>query len=195
MKFVVLTKSAKKMNNGNFGNCVAGFNEQGEWVRLVSDMDGDSLSDSACRTFDCLDVINIDATACPIKYQQENMKLERLLGKIGKYTIEDVVDEYGTDSDSFCFVNNNYVLSEIERQSVDHSLLLIKAQNLKIYPDDKRIKARFTYKKRQYANISITDNRHKNPAEYDEAYIVVSLPSETGGYVGYYKFIAAVYPI
>ena len=195
MKFIVLTKSAKKMNNGNFGNCIAGFNEQGEWVRLVSDMDGDSLSDSACKTFDCLDIINIDATPCPIKYQPENMKLEQLIGKIGKCTIEDVVVEYGVDSDSFCFVNDNYVLSEKERQSVNNSLLLIKVQNLKIYTDGKRIKVQFTYNKRKYTNISITDNRHKKPAEYDEAYVVVSLPSETGGYAGYYKFVAAVYPI
>ena len=72
--------------------------------------------------------------------------------------------------------------------------MLVKVQDLEIYKDEK-VKARFTYNGLQYRNISITDNRHKKPVEYDEAYIVISLPADTDGFAGYYKFIAAVYPI
>jgi len=197
MKLVILTKSAKRMNDGiTYGNCVAGINERGDWVRLVSDADGDSLSDRICKPFDCLDVIDVEASPCPIKNQPENAILEQFNKKIGRYTINDVVEMYGVDCGRFCFVNSYASLSERERRLVENSLILIKVQKLSIYFDDRHIiKAQFTYNKTPYSNISITDNRHKKPTEFSEAYIVMSLPSDTGKYSGYYKFIAAVYPV
>ena len=197
MKIIVLTKSAKKMNDGiTYGNCVAGINEQGQWVRLVSDFRGDSLSDETCRVFSCLDVIDVDATPCPIRHHPENAKLERINKRVDRYSIDDVIKKYGLDSEQFCFVNDKHILSEKERMLVKNSLMLIKVQKLEVYKNERNSsKAKFTYNRVQYNNISVTDNHNKKPIEIEEAYLVVSLPAETDGYSGYYKFIAAIYPV
>ena len=79
------------------------------------------------------------------------------------------------------------------------SLMLIRAHNVEVYNsvyEDRVItSARFTYKGKKYENFRITDNRHKNPMRFGDAFLVVSLPSDTGGFRSYYKFIAAIYPI
>jgi hypothetical protein len=193
MKLVVLTMSAMRMKDGTYGNCVAGITDQDEWVRLVSATDGDSLSDQTCKAFRRLDIIDVDVTPCPIKNHPENVKLEKFNKKIGRYiTIEDVVETHGVDSEEFCFVNTEHILYERERQLTDKSLMLVKVQKLQVLDNSK---ARFTYNGKWYDDISVTDNSHRKPREYGNAYIVVSLPPETGGYVGYYKFIAAIYPL
>jgi hypothetical protein len=195
MKFIVLTKSAKRMHNDEYGYCVAGLDEQGGWVRLVSDEDGDSLPVLDCGYFECLDVIDIEATPCPIKYQPENMKLEQINGIVGRYTIERLVERFGVSAEKYCFVNNKSVLSENERRLAKTSLMLVKVSQFKVYKNDKdKYKAQFIYNDVTYTNFSITDNRSKRLKEYEEAYIVVSLPSVTNGYFGYFKFIAAIYP-
>ena len=184
------------MKNNNYGNCVAGIGEQGEWVRLVSAADGDSLPDATCKAFGCLDIIDVDVTPCPIKNHPENVKLEQYNGKIGRCTIEDVVERYGVDREQFCFINSNPALSESERQSIEKSLMRIRVQDLEVYKDDiNSSKAQFIYNGTHYDSISVTDNFHKKPKKYGDAYIVASLPAETGGFSGYYKFIAAIYPI
>ena len=196
MKIVVLTKSPKRMNDNSYGNCVAGLNEQGEWVRLVSDVDGQSLSDKACSSFGCLDVIDVEAVPCPIKNQPENYKLEKLIRKVSRHIITDVIEEYGVGDEQFVFVNSSSTLTESERRQADASLMIIKVNNLIISLDNRnKSKAQFTYNNTNYQNISVTDNRFKKPIAFDEAFIVVSLPSETDGFVNYYKFIAAVYPV
>ena len=197
MKLVVLTKSAKRMNDGKrYGNCVAGINERGEWVRLVSDFDGDSLSDNTCRPFDCLDIIDVEVTPCPLEHHPENVKLEHFNERLRKWTIGDVVKKFGLDNERFCFVNKYNSLNDIERHQTEKSLILIKVEELKIYLDDRKsYKAQFYYNGFQYEDISVTDNRYRKPMIFDEAYLVVSLPSDTGGYKRYYKFIAAIYPI
>lgn len=197
MIFTVLTKSAKKMNDHvTYGNCVAGFNEQGDWLRLVSDVDGDSLPDSTCRAFSCLDVIDVDVTPCPITNHPENVKLERFNKKVGRCSIDNVIEDYGLDNEQFCFINNHYILNEQERRRVDSSLMIIKVKDLRVYKNNQNSsKAQFIYNDIQYDNISVTDNRNKKPMELGEAYLVVSLPAETDGFSGYYKFIAAIYPV
>lgn len=197
MRLVVLTKSAKRRNDGaNYGNCVAGINADGEWVRLVSDFNGDSLSDYECRQFNCLDIIDVEVTPCPIEHHPENVKLERFVENVRKYSIHDVVRKFGLDDDRFCFVNTFNSLDERERQQAGKSLVLIMVQNLIIYQDDRgKIKAKFIYNGQQYKDISVTDNQYRKPLEFEDAYIVVSLPNETKGYARYYKFIAAIYPI
>jgi len=196
MKIVVLTKSAKRMFSGNFGNCVAGLTEDGEWIRLVSDTNGDSLSDMACKSFNCLDIIDVDVTPCPIGFHPENAKLEKLNARVGKSTIAEVVGKYGVDTAPFCFVNTSNKLNEHERQETAKSLMLICVKNLEVFlENDKSYKAKFEYNEMQYDGISVTDNRFKKPMKCSEAYIVASLPSETGGFASYYKFIAAIYPV
>jgi len=197
MKLVVLTKSAKRRNDRiTYGNCVAGINELGEWVRLVSDYDGDSLLDSTCRPFSCLDIIDVDVTPCPIEHHPENVKLERFNGVIGSCSIDDVVERFNTDTERMCFINKYSSLTENERHQAEKSLMLILVQDFVVYKDDRgKYKAKYIYNGLQYEDIGITDNRYKRLIEFDEAYIVVSLPNETVGHARYYKFIAAVYPV
>ena len=194
IKMVVLTKSAKGMRNGSFGNCVAGFDEQGKWVRLVWDESGDSLPDTACSGFNCLDVIDVDITTCPLPYHPENVRLMRFNGRVDRLTIDRVVQWVDIYTGPYCFVNTYNALDEFQRGRVKESLMLIRVDQLRIYKDERgKAKAEFIYNRHWYRDISITDNRNKKEASYDEAYVVMSLPAEpySNGY--YYKFIAAVY--
>ena len=184
------------MQNGNYGVCVAGFTAYGKWVRLVSDESGDSLPDSECKSFECLDIIEVDTTEVPLKYQPENVKLERLNRKIGRLSIEKVIDSFGVSDDAHCFVNNRHLLYENEMKHTSGSLMLVEAKNLRVYKDDKNsYKAAFEYKGTLYEGISMTAPHYYKEASYSNAYIVVSLPPDTGVYRGFYKFVAAIYPI
>ncbi|MCL1820947.1 MAG: hypothetical protein FWG36_09885 [Oscillospiraceae bacterium] len=196
MKIVILAKSNKRRNNGNYGKCVAGLNADGDWIRLVSNESGDSLADKDCRHFECLDVIDVDATEAPLEYQPENMILEHLNRKIGQLPIERIIEKFGTSDDKYCFINSNHLLSEREMKRTDNSLKLFDVKNLHIYKNDNNsYKADFEYKGIHYNNFSMTAPCHFKEYTYDNAYIVVSIPPRDGGYSGYYKFVAAIYPI
>ena len=196
MKVILLAKSNKRMNNKAYGKCVVGLTENGNWIRLVSDASGDSLPDKDCNAFERLDIIDVETEKYPLEYQPENEKLVRFNGKMGKMSIEDVIAKYGVNDDTHCFINNRNLLYENEMKKTNGSLLLLKAHNLKVYKDDRNIhKAAFEYNGIRYEDISMTAPEHYNRLfSYDNAFIVVSLPPDTGGYRGYYKFVAAIYP-
>ena len=196
MKVIILTKSYKRTKNNEYGRCVAGLTENGNWIRLVSDASGGSLSDKDCKTFKCLDIIDVETVAYPLEYQPENEGLVRLNGKTGRLSIEEVIERYGMDDDTHCFVNNHNLLYENEMKQTKGSLMLVAVQNLRIYKDDRnKYKAEFIYNGIKYENISMTAPDFYKEAAYKNAYIVVSLPPDTGEYIGYYKFVAAIYPL
>jgi hypothetical protein len=199
MKIVILAKSNKRMFNNSYGKCVAGMSADGKWIRLVSDENGDSLPDNDCRHFECLDVIDVDVTEVPLEYQPENMMVERFNGKTGRLSIEQIIDKFGADDDTYCFVNNRPFLYEREMQNVKGSLMLVEVQNLHILGvpknDRKSYKASFDYNEIHYEDISVTVPQYLKDCSYPNAYIVISIPPDDGGYAGFYKFIAAVYPI
>ena len=197
MKVIILTKSNKRMSNNAYGKCVAGLTENGNWIRLVLDASGDSLPDKDCEAFECLDIIDVETEGYPLEYQPENERLMRFNGKAGRMSIEEVIDKYGVDDDTHCFVNNRNLLYENEMKQTSGSLLLLEVQNLRVYKDDRnRHKATFEYNGIIYEDISMTAPEHYSRLfTYDNAFIVVSLPPNTGEYRGYYKFVAAIYPV
>lgn len=194
MKVVVLAKSDKRMNNGNYGYCVAGISEYGDWIRLVSNDSGDSLSIQDCKAFSCLDVLDVETISCPIDHQPENARLVRFK-KVGSHTISQVVAKFGTTNSSFLFVNSDYKLTESQMDKADCSLMLAKVDDFEVYKNENdKIKAQFIYKSRLYANVSVTDPNGYSVKRYGTVYIVVSIPSHSYETYGYFKFVAAIYP-
>jgi hypothetical protein len=195
MKMVVLAKSDKQMKNGSHGFCVAGINEKGDWIRLVSDISGDSLSIQDCKAFNCLDVLDLEAIACPIDYQPENVRLMRLK-RTGSLTINQVIARFGITNSNYLFVNDDYKLTENQMKNTDCSLMIAKVDDFEVYKNENnKIKAKFIYRGRLYTNVSVTDPKGYSEKRHGTVYIVVSIPANSYETYGYFKFVAAIYPV
>ena len=73
-----------------------------------------------------------------------------------------------------------------------HSLEIIKAANIQL--DGK--KAAFYYRGKSFKYVSVTDPDYKGIEQtLEEAYLVISIPTDDYDGYGYFKFIAAIYPI
>lgn len=66
IKLTVLAKSDK-----HTGLCVTGIDAFGKFIRLVRDKEGHALRSEQCK-FKKLDFLTVDATAAPLKHQEEN---------------------------------------------------------------------------------------------------------------------------
>jgi len=202
-KILLLTKSSKRKNNGEFGNCVTGIDEETmEFIRLVSDKNGDSLSDDEMQ-FNPLDIIQckIDGPY-PIGSQVENHIVDvSTIEKIDCRDIEYIKKLYEGNKfqrKSFFGDMNDCV---VDIKSLEYSISVIMVKNLAIYRDNNsKYKADFTIGNDKANNISMTDpdyyrsakNATKSkPIRVDNAIIIASLPSNPT----YYKFIAKIFVI
>lgn len=202
-KILLLTKSSKRKNNGEYGYCVAGIDFYTmEFIRLVADEKGDSLTDKEMQ-LKPLDIIqcNIDGPY-PINNQVENYVIETNTTK-------------KIDSKDIAFIKKLYEEDKFQRKSffgdmsdriantelLGHSLSVIMVKDLIVYRDDKsKYRADFAVGNNKASNISMTDpdyyptakNATKNePISIGNAIIIVSLPSDTP----YCKFIAKIFEI
>jgi len=138
----------------------------------------------------------IDATIkhVPLDFQPENAIL------VNWRPIEDDVDEYidllGLSTEEYIFGNLSNRLTDTEMNRIDGSLRFHEVNNLAIYKDgNNRWKVKFRYNGSDYYDIAMTDPEHYQVRFIGNAYIVVSLPNDHGGFSGYYKFVATIIPL
>jgi hypothetical protein len=195
MRIAILARSNNRRKNGEYGCCVAGITEHGKWIRLVADKSGDSLPDDDTAPQVC-SVIDAEIKPAPLQYQPENAILADFV-----YINDDIddINEYvkGLEVvyEDYLFGNDRNNLSELGMRRVIGSLRLVKAEDLEIYKNDKGSwKTRFSYNGVKYEDIAMKDPKNYRKEKFAKANIVVSLPNDDGGYSGFYKFVAAIYP-
>jgi hypothetical protein len=187
LKIAILTRSNKRRNNGEYGCCVAGITENGEWIRLVADRDGDSLPQDNSTPI-TKTVIDAKVAPTPLAYQPENAILDSW--KLLSESTKAYVGKLAPTSEPFLFGNNSNRLSNDEIRQTNGSLRLIEVKDIIVY-DGK--KCRFTHNGNQYEDISMTDPncyaQEGTVRSFGNATIVVSLPNSSP----YIKFVAAIY--
>lgn len=200
-KIVIMTSSAK---NGNC--CVAGFDEEGKWIRLVTDneaLDG-AIPRAYMQNITVLDYVELDIVkGCGDVFQPENylVNLHMRPKKIGHVAWKKFLKVRPTDSYNFIFGNCSRRLEVAEAQNVGHSLEFVKVQQFHSYVDESRHKTRaeFYYNGNFYSRISVTDQDYfDRECRYEEAYLVMSLAHKPyfgtdGTNLGHFKFVAKVF--
>lgn len=206
---VILTRSSKIG-----GYCVAGIDiHTGEWVRFVSDdaKTHGALSRNDIRYRDgrlCkpLDVVAVDIIdSAPLDHQPENFLIDanRYWVKQDEWTISDVNEIHPSEIRPYLYGNVDPYIDNQEINSIGYSLTLIRVSSLiinqvtNIYGKPKT-KARFFYNGHWYYNMSVTDPEYYSApdgTQFDQAYLVVSLPDTPFPENCYYKFIAQIYPL
>jgi hypothetical protein len=193
MKIAVIVRSNKRRFNNDYGCCVAGITEYGDWVRLVADKNGDALP-SNNMTPAVNTVIDAVTMPAPLVYQPENAVLYRW------HRIDEPINRYLSlikpSNEKYIFGNTSDCLNKAEMDNIHGSLRLYKVNNLEIYKNgNHKWKVRFKYNKNDYYEIAMTDPSHYRIGFVGDAYIIVSLPSGGGVYNRYYKFVAALIPV
>ena len=203
---IILTKSKK-----DSGYCVAGIEyETGNWIRLVSssellkgaltDFHMQSTNGDICEP---LDFVKVEIQEhIPEGCQTENHLIAKGIKwiKLGTVTIDEVLKIRRPEKRDKIFGSSYSSLLAVDY--FKYSLMLVEVSNLRIYYNDNGSrKADFNYNSITYKGMSVTDldyckkNFHQNEFNFDQAYIVVSIPKDPYEIDGkYYKFIAKVFP-
>jgi len=201
-KILILAKSSKRRHDGAFGSCVAGIDNKGNFIRLVADRFGDSLTDKEAQ-FEPLDIIECEVSEpYPIGNQTENCIIDsatiNFISKQDILFIKKLYEEDRFPRKSFFGSMQNRIDND---QYLGHSLSVICVKDLLIYRDENyKYKADFSIGKNRAIRISMTDpdyyKQAKNaaidsPIVVDNAILFVSLP----GTPIYHKFIAKIFEI
>ena len=191
-KIAILTKSNKRRRNGQYGCCIAGITEDGEWIRLVADKDGDSLPENI--EIQVWQVVLAYGERAPLTYQTENVVLDHF------DLVDDHINKYIRNLQQITevgiFGNTSNRLSQEEMCEAKGTLRWIKVQNLEIYWNEHNsCRVLFDYNGNYFEGISMTDpkqytNKGSSPKQIGEAHIVVSLPDSPA----FNKFVAAIFP-
>jgi hypothetical protein len=193
IKLAILTKSNKSRHDGGHGSCIAGVTSSGEWVRLVSDADGDSIPDIVAKQIPIRKVIEAEIEHVPLTYQVENAVL--LDYSVTQDDEKHYIRNMKTIDESGIFGNASNRLTSSEMRHNQGTLRLINVEDLAIYRfENENCKVKFKYQGCIYDEIAMTDPNWyaKRGSErfVGNAYIVVSLPDNPP----FLKFIAAIYP-
>lgn len=190
--------------------CVAGFNiTTGKMVRLVTDKNGDALDANQLNAsnknsiISPLDYIEVPIIGtAPLKAQSENIliDLNSNMRWIMRLNLNMILQTCPLDNlkYSYIFGNNNHYLTRNQLTAIDHSLVMVEVNNLKIYNNSwNKTKANFTYNGILYQNMSVTDSIFDNPilhGNYGNAILVISMPVTYANDGNYYKLIAKIFP-
>ncbi|MCC8107239.1 MAG: hypothetical protein LIO99_14765 [Clostridiales bacterium] len=225
IKMIILA-SSRKYN----GKCVAGIEvESGRWIRLTS-RDEDhhfAVPSEKMRYVDQSEAKVLDIISTPVdgafadlipeerigkgeKLQPENYVLcenEKIV-HIGTATLDGVLALHPVDPVRYIFGSDFRYITEENKNfhSLGGSLLLVKAQNLRLWPNERNnIKADFTHimpgfkEGRDYKELPVTDPEFDHITEevtYDNAYLVMSMgtpiENRANGKPNYYKFVASI---
>ena len=200
---MILTKSAM-----NRATCVTAFvPEFSELVRFVSQSDGSPIPYVISNQFNVLDFVRVKVLRwSPIGPQRENFLVDQssfeVIGRCDKNVIRFICDNHKSPrTPSFMEELGNKLDSADEYA---HSLEILPVKDLVIKKDQSFGKVagkaffRCAYGYRKW--FSVTDpqfdirNKDMEIWEIGDAYIVVSIPKESYKDMGYYKFVAAIYP-
>lgn len=207
MSVVILTASPmKKKIGGDFfsGKCITGYDLAGKkFIRFVGNTNGAPMMGDDIENFHPFDIVDIPIIdKCPITCQTENVlgdyEKVNILGKYEKgiETIYKDMQMVFTTEPSF-MQNKSYKLQSIAH--FKHSLELIKVEDLKVFVQDhngkQKTKCSFQYNGSLCRYYSVTDPDFSlKESDVGNAYLVVSIPSDNPDNIGYYKFVAAIYP-
>jgi len=191
MKFIALTKSDK-----HGGYCVAGLDENGNKIRLVSTEKGGALDDE-CFSYAVPTMLEVEAEPVPLKNQPENYLLKSIAREL-PLDFEKLKPKIFTDNKKYgkLFVNTKEYLTEWSIYKTKWSLAFIEVSDLSLSRNSNgHYKAKFTYNGDKYKNVSVTDPKYESAGDIGKAYLVVSLPNNPYFWdKRFYKFIAAIYP-
>lgn len=187
-----------------------------QWIRIVKD-DGQA---GAVQGIDIdfagpLDVIQFDGRPMPQGKQQENWVIDndsctnQGRFQIGNGTVKEILDWAYNHYAYHGFWNNykSYLTEEEFDMITEPSESIMRVSNVRIYKDDNgRAKIDFDWSGAKYKLkwISMTDQdfygqiNDGNEVEFETAYIVISIPKETGFYVDEeraYKFVSRIFEI
>lgn len=216
MEAVILTKSdMKKPTTGKSGSCVTAYlPRENRFVRFVSDAQGSPIPYRFSDRFSLLDIVSVQVLRpCPVSPQTENLLVApRSFYVKGAYEpgIEDIYRRIPPPSFPRLMDTESHTLPSVD--GYRHSLELIRVEKLRIAQNRfGREKAKFYFHPFDCDSFSVTDSRfymrtvnakRQKPVtelEIGEAYVAMSIPSEpfikNGKSYGYYKFIAAIYPV
>lgn len=206
---VIITKSAK-----NQGFCVTAYDlKLHHIIRFVREAGtGAEIPFGEMRNISVLDLVEVKITEdCPLGPQTENKLVDRCdINRVIKYfgTIEEIRKNVIYPDSNFFMDDSANRLSSVAKYK--HSLEIITVTDLvlvKYQKYDKSIttRAHFTYKGNKFFNFRVTDydfdmrKFEGSTIKIPYADLVVSIPYKNYFYegkpMGYYKFIAAIYPI
>ena len=207
IKAIILTKSAME-KHGKKGACVTAYDPvKKRFVRFVSDIQGSPIFYAFSNRFSLLDWVRVNVIRpCPLGPQTENLLVDvRSFSRIGPYEpgITEIFN--AAPPPHFPRFMDDYSYKLDSADGYDHSLELIRVTDLCIENEKGRGRASFSFVagKRQF--FRVTDPKFNirktnlNHWEIGSAYLVISIPTEDyikdGQAYGYFKFIAAIYPI
>lgn len=198
----ILTKSLK-----DHDYCVAGIDiSTGKWIRLVSSKKGGAfpkalLDENDFKEFDIIEVNLKHHSPYFVQYENWLVDFESKITKTGSLSKGQLFKLYPIDDYEFVFYNNKNELKIDEIKRINHSLEILKVNNLKLDTclkgDGKHhYKAQFNYKNINY-NLALTDPKFRNELidkiQFNKAIIIVSIPAVPYGENNlFYKFIAKI---
>lgn len=203
MRVAILTASAmiKTINDVKYsGKCITGLDlDSNRIVRFVQNQQGAPIGNPFCNNFLLLSVYSVQLVErCPLNCQAENVMVDyRRAICEGEYEggIDALYERFQTikyDDRSF-MLDSRYKLTDISQ--FKHSLELIKASDIHIQVDGKTIGS-FIYRGKRFRYLRVTDPAYRGIEQsIKEAYLAISIPADDHEGQGYYKFIAAIYPI
>lgn len=181
-RIAILAKSNKQLHNGGYGSCVAGITEGGEWIRLVSSEDGDSIPQGKANYIPINSVIKAEIRRAPLVHQIENAML--LYFTVTQDSIEPFLQGVHQVEENGIFGNFSNKLSCFEANQNNGTLRLIRVEHLKTYRrPSENCKAEFTYCGHKYIDLAMTDPNCYAASgtirSFGNAFIVVSLPEDS----------------
>lgn len=209
MEAIILTKSVmNKEKTGKQGSCVTAYDMYANrFVRFVSDAYGSPIPYDISDKFSLLDIVSVNVFCpCPISPQTENLLVDPIsFSVIGKYQpgIEAIYRVAPPPSFPRYMTNHSYKLTSVD--GYHHSLELIRVSKLHVFLDSRqKVKAHFQFNHQWRKFYSVTDpdaiqRAYSENGDIGDAYVMVSIPTEPyvkdGESYGYFKFLAAIYPI
>lgn len=172
---IILAESAKFANY-----CVAGVDaDTGEWIRPICEKPEledavpiDDLKYPDGSRIELLDVVEIKfsdrAAKNPIQPENFFYNQKYFWQKVGRVTLQEVIDERGFDFRDEIFYNNNRSIMGVDviKFDVRESLLLLPVEKLYISIEDgkehKKFFADFSYRGRNFLRFSVGDIAVRN---------------------------------
>ncbi len=196
----------------NGGCCVAAYDtSNSRFVRFVSNAEeGGEISQAEMQGISLLDIVEAKYEQfCPKDPQTENVLMRPLgIKRIKRYngSIENIRQQIRCADSVSILDTTDPKLKSV--QDFHHSLEIVKVRNLKLTKTEyNKIRASFYYKGRRYTDFRVTDPIYEKKLKKMDSHemfipsadIVFSIPLipyvNKGRNWGYYKFVAAIYPL
>ncbi len=213
-KLIILAASSKRNNY-----CVAGVDaETGEWIRPISDNPDleeavplDDMKYPDGERMELLDIVEIKfsdrAASNPIQPENFFYNVKYFWQKVGRVTLQEVINLRGFDERDKIFYNNERSIlgADVVKFGERESLLLLPVENLFIAieeTDHKKFFADFDYRGRKFYRFSVgdiavrekfADSRAGKYFFKDKAAVVFSLTNPYYKNAVCYKMLAQIF--